>query len=69
MTQAKNRTEGQWALGDTDPLNPNEVFKKEDPALNVRTRVEEIYSKQGFDSIDKTDLRGRMRWCVCTGAR
>jgi sulfite reductase (ferredoxin) len=59
---AKTRSEGQWALGDTDPLNPNEVFKKEDPALNVRARVEEIYSKQGFDSIDKVDLRGRMRW-------
>ena len=62
MTQAKSRSEGQWALGDTEPLNPNEVFKKEDPALNVRTRVEKIYSKQGFDSIDKTDLRGRLRW-------
>ena len=66
MTQstrpAKTRDEGQWALGSTDPLNPNEVFKKEDPALNVRARVEEIYSKQGFESIDKTDLRGRMRW-------
>ena len=62
MTQAKSRSEGQWALGDTEPLNPNEVFKKEDPALNVRARVEEIYAKQGFDSIDKTDLRGRMRW-------
>ena len=61
-TQGKTRSEGQWALGDTDPLNPNEVFKKEDPALNVRTRVEEVYSKQGFYSIDKTDLRGRLRW-------
>ena len=59
---AKRRSEGQWALGDLEPLNPKEVFKKEDPALNVRERVENIYSKQGFDSIDKTDLRGRMRW-------
>jgi sulfite reductase (ferredoxin) len=59
---AKTRDEGQWALGSTDPLNPNEVFKKEDPALNVRERIENVYSKQGFDSIDKTDLRGRMRW-------
>ena len=59
---AKTRDEGQWALGSTDPLNPNEVFKKEDPALNVRERIENIYAKQGFDSIDKTDLRGRMRW-------
>ena len=62
MTQAKTRNDGQWALGDTEPLNPNEVFKKEDPALNVRARVEEIYSKQGFDSIEKNDLRGRLRW-------
>ncbi len=59
---AKTRDEGQWALGSTDPLNPNEVFKKEDPALNVRERIETIYAKQGFESIDKTDLRGRMRW-------
>ena len=59
---AKTRDEGQWALGSTDPLNPNEEFKKEDPALNVRDRIENVYAKQGFDSIDKTDLRGRMRW-------
>ena len=59
---AKSRSEGQWALGDREPLNPNEQFKKEDDALNVRARIEDVYSKQGFDSIDKTDLRGRMRW-------
>ena len=59
---AKRRNEGQWALGDLEPLNPNEVFKKEDPALNVAARVKDVYSKQGFDSIDKTDLRGRLRW-------
>ena len=64
MTQPTKpkRSEGQWALGDREPLNANEEFKLEDPALNVRARVEEIYSKQGFDSIDKTDLRGRFRW-------
>ena len=59
---AKRRNEGQWALGDLEPLNPNEAFKREDPALNVAARVENVYSKQGFDSIDKTDLRGRLRW-------
>ncbi|WP_445165950.1 nitrite/sulfite reductase [Mycolicibacterium sp. Dal123E01] len=58
----KTRSEGQWALGEREPLNPNEQFKKDDDALNVRARIENIYSKQGFDSIDKTDLRGRMRW-------
>ena len=28
----------------------------------MRDRIENIYSKGGFDSIDKDDLRGRMRW-------
>jgi len=28
----------------------------------VRARIENIYALQGFDSIDKQDLRGRMRW-------
>ena len=28
----------------------------------MRARILDIYSKQGFDSIDKQDLRGRMRW-------
>lgn len=59
---SKSRSEGQWALGEREPLNPNEQFKKEDDALNVRDRIENIYAKQGFASIDKTDLRGRMRW-------
>ena len=58
----KRRGEGQWALGYREPLNANEQFKKDDDALNVRARIVDIYSKQGFDSIDKNDLRGRMRW-------
>jgi sulfite reductase (ferredoxin) len=58
----KTRAEGQWALGDHEPLNANEQFKKDDDALNVRARIENVYSKQGYDSIDKNDLRGRMRW-------
>ena len=56
------RGEGQWALGYTEPLNPNERFKKDDDGLNVRARIENIYSKAGFASIDPSDLRGRMRW-------
>lgn len=56
------RSNGQWALGEREPLNPNEVFKLEDDGLNVRARVEEIYSKQGFASIPGDDLRGRLRW-------
>ena len=59
---AKGRSEGQWALGEREPLNPNEQFKQDDDALNVRDRILNHYSKAGFDSIDKNDLRGRMRW-------
>lgn len=58
----QRRAEGQWKLGYREPLNPNEQAKKDDNPLNVRARIENIYSKQGFDSIDKSDLRGRMRW-------
>ncbi|MEX3652150.1 sulfite reductase [Mycolicibacterium fortuitum] len=56
------RDEGQWALGSRDPLNHNEQFKQEDDALNVRDRILNVYSKQGFASIAKDDLRGRFRW-------
>jgi sulfite reductase (ferredoxin) len=66
MTPAKaprrKRGEGQWALGYHEPLNKNEENKKNDDGLNVRQRIIDIYSKQGFDSIDPADLRGRMRW-------
>ncbi|MGW1200726.1 nitrite/sulfite reductase [Streptomyces sp. NPDC002536] len=58
----RHRGEGQWAAGHFTPLNGNEQFKKDDDGLNVRTRIETIYSKAGFDAIDPNDLRGRMRW-------
>ncbi|MFE9792226.1 nitrite/sulfite reductase [Streptomyces goshikiensis] len=58
----RHRGEGQWAVGHHTPLNGNEQFKRDDDGLNVRTRIETIYSKAGFDSIDPNDLRGRMRW-------
>ncbi len=58
----RSKETGQWALGQRAPLNPNEVFKAEDDGLNVRARVEQIYSKQGFASIPPHDLRGRLRW-------
>ncbi|MEV0535921.1 nitrite/sulfite reductase [Kitasatospora sp. NPDC050463] len=58
----RHRGEGQWGMGHFTPLNANEQFKKDDDGLNVRTRIETIYSKRGFDSIDPADLRGRMRW-------
>jgi sulfite reductase (ferredoxin) len=53
---------GQWALGELEPLNANEKFKHEDDALNVRARVEQVFSKEGFDSIPADDLHGRLRW-------
>ncbi|RZT12466.1 sulfite reductase (ferredoxin) [Mycobacterium sp. BK558] len=56
------RGEGQWALGYREPLNANEQAKKDDNPLNVRARIENIYAKGGFESIDKGDLRGRFRW-------
>lgn len=59
---AKARNEGQWAMGHREPLNANEELKKAGNPLDVRERIENIYAKQGFDSIDKTDLRGRFRW-------
>lgn len=59
---AKTRNEGQWALGNREPLNDTEQIKHEDAPLNVRDRVLNVYAKKGFDSIDKSDLRGRFRW-------
>ena len=59
MTQSG---QGQWAAGEIEPLNANETFKLEDDALNVRARVEQIYAKEGFDSIPEEDLQGRLRW-------
>jgi sulfite reductase (ferredoxin) len=58
----QKRGEGQWALGYREPLNQNEQSKKDDNPLNVRARIEHIYSKRGFSSIDGPDLRGRFRW-------
>jgi sulfite reductase (ferredoxin) len=54
--------QGQWGAGHLEPLNPNERTKKDDDGLNVRARIENIYSVKGFASIDAADLRGRMRW-------
>jgi sulfite reductase (ferredoxin) len=53
---------GQWALGHLEPLNASEQMKKDDDGLNVRDRILNRYSRQGFSSIDPADLRGRFRW-------
>jgi sulfite reductase (ferredoxin) len=59
---APRKGQGQWALGHLEPLNPAERFKKDDPGLNVRSRIISRYAHTGFDSIDPSDLRGRFRW-------
>lgn len=59
---AKTRSEGQWSLGDREPLNDTEKIKNDDAPLNVRDRIINVYAHQGFDSIDHSDLRGRFRW-------
>jgi sulfite reductase (ferredoxin) len=56
------RGQGQWALGYHEPLNPAERIKRDDDGLNVRDRIERIFSKEGFRSIGPQDLRSRMRW-------
>ncbi|HRW18302.1 MAG TPA: nitrite/sulfite reductase [Dermatophilaceae bacterium] len=57
-----SRANGAWADGDRTPLNANEQVKAQDDGLNVRQRIIDVYSKQGFASIPADDLRGRMRW-------
>lgn len=59
---AANRSNGQWLVDGPAPLNHNEEFKAEDNPLNVRQRIIDTYSKQGFDSIPTDDLHGRFRW-------
>jgi sulfite reductase (ferredoxin) len=54
--------QGQWALGEREPLNPAEQFKQDDDGLAVRERIVNQYAAGGFDSIDPSDLRGRFRW-------
>jgi sulfite reductase (ferredoxin) len=59
---APAKSQGQWAYGQLEPLNANEVFKKEENPLLVRERVEQVYAHQGFASIHPDDLHGRLRW-------
>ena len=61
-SRAPQKPNAQWKIDGKEPQNPTEVFKAEDDGLNVRTRIEEIYSKEGFDSIAGDDLHGRFRW-------
>ncbi|WP_350350936.1 nitrite/sulfite reductase [Microbacterium sp. A8/3-1] len=61
-TRTPTKPHGQWAVDGREPLNANEEFKLADDGLNVRERIETIYAKGGFASIDPTDLHGRFRW-------
>jgi sulfite reductase (ferredoxin) len=58
----RERGEGQWATGYREPLNANERVKRDDDGLHVRERIETIYARRGYASIDSADLSGRFRW-------
>ncbi|MBN9328582.1 MAG: sulfite reductase [Cellulomonas sp. 73-145] len=57
-----SKPNGQWAVDGREPLNSNEAMKAQDNGLNVRERIEQVYARQGFDSIADDDLHGRFRW-------
>ncbi|OYN98228.1 sulfite reductase [Enemella evansiae] len=61
-SRAANKPQGQWAVDGKAPLNHNEEFKAADNGLNVRQRIIDDYSVNGFDSIPSDDLHGRFRW-------
>ncbi|HSN11512.1 MAG TPA: nitrite/sulfite reductase [Propionibacteriaceae bacterium] len=57
-----DKSNGQWAVDGSEPLNGNEEVKAADNGLNVRQRIIDTYAKEGFASIPSDDLNGRMRW-------
>ncbi|GAB2609016.1 nitrite/sulfite reductase [Pseudactinotalea suaedae] len=59
---AADRSNGQWLVDGTAPLNHNEEFKAADNPLNVRQRIIDTYAQAGFDAIPTDDLHGRFRW-------
>ncbi len=61
-TPRPGRSNGQWKVDGHEPLNSVEVFKGESHPLRVRERIENVYSREGFDSITSDDLHGRFRW-------
>ncbi len=61
-TPAKPAGQGQWALGQREPLNANERVKRDDDGLAVRARILNRYAHTGFAGIDPADLRSRFRW-------
>lgn len=61
-TARKPKPEGQWKVDGTAPLNHDEELKQEEPVLQVKQRVIDTYSKQGFASIPNEDLYPRFKW-------
>src|SRR3954467_1154706 len=62
MPRTAERDEGQWAVSGRTALNGAERTKLDDDGINVRTRIEQRYAREGFDAIDPSDLRQRFRW-------
>lgn len=58
----KPKPEGQWKIDGKAPLNHDEELKQEEPVLQVKQRVIDTYSKQGFASIPNEDLYPRFKW-------
>ena len=56
------QSNGQWLVDGTAPLNAAEELKAVGPVLEVRDRIERIYARAGFDSIDADDLHNRFKW-------
>ncbi|MEH0147713.1 nitrite/sulfite reductase [Corynebacterium sp. Q4381] len=56
------KPEGQWLVDGPAPLNHDEEIKQESAIWDVKQRVIDTYSKQGFDSIDREDLYPRFKW-------
>ncbi|MGD7001590.1 nitrite/sulfite reductase [Corynebacterium halotolerans] len=56
------KPEGQWKVDGTAPLNRDEEVKQEEAALDVKQRVIDVYSKQGFESIPEDDVLKRFKW-------
>ena len=58
----KPKPEGQWKVDGTAPLNHDEELKQVEPVLEVKQRVIDTYSKEGFASIPNEDLYPRFKW-------
>ena len=56
------KSEGQWLIDGSAPLNHDEEITQASPVLDVKQRVIDVYSKGGFDSIDREDLYPRFKW-------